>query len=205
LLQLIGAFREAARRALEAGFRVLEVHAAHGYLLHQFLSPLTNLRTDEYGGSFENRVRFPLAAVAAIREIWPEERPLFVRISATDWAAGGWDIEQSVVFSRQLKGIGVDLIDCSSGGLVPDAHVPLAPGYQVPFAHRIRTEAAIATGAVGLITEPEHAEAIVNDGQADLVLLARELLRNPHWPLFAAHHLGVDVPWPPQYERARPL
>jgi len=203
--RVVDAFRSAARRALDAGFRVVEVHAAHGYLLHEFLSPLSNRRTDRYGGSFEGRTRFPLEVVAAVREVWPERLPLLVRISATDWVDGGWDIEQSIEFARILEeGSGVDVIDCSSGGLVPGARIPVGPGYQVGFAERIRREADVRTAAVGLITEPEQADEIVREGRADLVFLARELLRQPHWPLLAAARLGVDVAWPPQYERARP-
>ena len=201
---VIDAFRLAAGRALEAGFQVIEVHAAHGYLLHQFLSPLANQRTDRYGGSFENRVRFPLEVISAIREVWPERLPLLVRISATDWMDGGWNIEESVEFARLLKDYGVDLVDCSSGGLVPGARIPVAPGYQVPFAERVRRDAGVLTAAVGLITEPEQADRIIRDGHADLVFLAREFLRQPHWPFLAAHRLGVDIAWPPQYERARP-
>ncbi|HEX7048799.1 MAG TPA: NADH:flavin oxidoreductase/NADH oxidase [Longimicrobiales bacterium] len=201
---VIDAFRLAAGRALAAGFQVAEVHAAHGYLLHQFLSPLANQRTDRYGGSFENRVRLPLEVVSAIREVWPERLPLLVRISATDWVDGGWNVEESIEFARLLKDCGVDLVDCSSGGLVPGARIPVGPGYQVPFAERLRRDAGVRTAAVGLITEPEQADRIIRDGQADLVLLGREFLRQPHWPLLAAHRLGVDVPWPPQYERARP-
>jgi len=201
---VIDAFRLAAGRALEAGFQVVEVHAAHGYLLHQFLSPLANQRMDRYGGSFENRVRFPLEVISAIREVWPERLPLLVRISVTDWVDGGWNIEESVEFARLLKDYGVDLVDCSSGGLVPGARIPVGPGYQVPFAERVRRDAGVRTAAVGLITEPEQADRIIRGGQADLVLLGREFLRQPHWPLLAAHRLGVDVPWPPQYERARP-
>lgn len=200
---VVEAFRAAAGRALEAGFRVVEVHAAHGYLLHQFLSPLSNHRTDRYGGSFENRVRFPLEVVAAVREVWPEHLPLFVRVSATDWVEGGWTVDETVEFARLLREHGVDLVDCSSGGLVPDAIIPVAPGYQVPFAERIRREAEVHTAAVGLITEPEQADAIVRSGRADLVLLGREMLRHPRWPLEAADRLGVDFPWPVQYERAR--
>ncbi len=201
---VVDAFRTAAARALEAGFEVAEVHAAHGYLLHQFLSPLSNRRTDRYGGEFENRIRLTLEVVDAVREVWPERLPLFVRISATDWVEGGWTPDESVELARRLKDHGVDLVDCSTGGLVPGAKIPVAPGYQVPFAERIRKEAGIATAAVGLITEPEQADRIVRDGHADMVLLARELLRQPHWPLLAAHRLGVDVDWPPQYARARP-
>jgi len=202
--RVVEAFRASAGRAVEAGFRVVELHAAHGYLLHQFLSPLSNRRTDRYGGSFENRIRFPLEVVAAVREVWPEHLPLLVRISATDWVEGGWTPEESVEFSRLLRENGVDLVDCSSGGLVPGAQVPVGPGYQVPFAERIRREAGVATAAVGMITEPEQADRIVREGRADMVLLAREMLRQPRWPLLAAHRLGVDVAWPVQYGRARP-
>lgn len=203
---VVRAFRDAAARALAAGFQVLEIHAAHGYLLHQFLSPLSNRRADRYGGAFENRIRLLCEVVEAVRAVWPERLPLFLRISATDWAEGGWDVEQSVELARRVRGLGVDLVDCSSGGIVPGVPVPARPGYQVPFAERIRREAGVATGAVGLITEPEQADAILREGKADLVLLARELLRNPHWPLHAAHRLGVPerAPWPPQYLRARP-
>lgn len=201
---VVDGFRNAATRALEAGFEVAEIHAAHGYLLHQFLSPLSNRRTDRYGGDFENRIRLTLEVADAVREVWPERLPLFVRISATDWVEGGWTLEESVELARRLKDHGVDLVDCSSGGLVPYARIPVAPGYQVPFSERIRKEARIATAAVGLITEPEQADRIIRDGQADMVLLAREMLRQPHWPLLAAHRLGVDVAWPPQYVRARP-
>ena len=202
ILAIIEAFMDAARKALAAGFQVIEVHAAHGYLLHQFLSPLSNHRTDSYGGSFENRTRLVREVVAALRNILPEEMPLFVRLSATDWAEGGWDLEQSVALAQELKTLGVDLVDCSSGGLVPGAKITLGPGYQVPFAARIRTEAGIATGAVGLITEPTQAEQILAEGSADLVLLGRELLRDPRWPLRAAQVLGAEVPWPASYARA---
>ena len=200
---LVEAFVAATRRSLEAGFKVIELHAAHGYLLHEFLSPLSNERDDEYGGSLENRARFPLRVVRAVREAWPEALPLFVRISATDWVEGGWDIDQSVQFSAWLREAGVDLVDCSSGGLVPDAVIPAGPGFQTPFAERIRKEAGIATGAVGVITDPVQAEHIVRTGQADAVLMAREFLRDPYWPLHAARELGVDMDWPPQYERAK--
>jgi 2,4-dienoyl-CoA reductase-like NADH-dependent reductase (Old Yellow Enzyme family) len=195
-------FADAARRSLEAGFEVVELHMAHGYLLHEFLSPLSNRREDEFGGSLENRARFPLAVAAAVRVVWPDELPLFARISATDWVEGGWDVEQSVLFSRWLKERGVDLIDCSSGGLVPGARIPVAPGYQVGFAERIRREASVATGAVGLITEPEQAEEIIVSGKADAVFLARAELRDPYWPLHAAKQLGAQAPWPVQYGRA---
>ena len=202
--RLIGEFGEAARRARDAGFDVLEIHAAHGYLLHEFLSPLTNLRTDRFGGSFENRLAFPLAVVARVREIWPAARPLFVRISATDWVEGGWSIDDSVALARRLEALGVDLIDCSSAGAVSQAQVPVGPGYQAPFAAAIRKDAGIATGAVGMVISPEQAEQILSTGQADAVLLAREMLRNPYWPLMAAGRLGATIEWPKQYLRARP-
>jgi 2,4-dienoyl-CoA reductase-like NADH-dependent reductase (Old Yellow Enzyme family) len=197
-------FVEAARRALLAGYEWLELHGAHGYLVHQFLSPKSNLRTDRYGGSFENRIRFLLETTRGVRGVWPESWPLTVRLSCTDWVEGGWTIEESVALARRLKAEGVDLIDCSSGGAVADAKIPVSPGYQVQFAERIRRDAGIATAAVGLITEPAHADAIVREGRADVVLLAREFLRDPHWPLRAARALGrkdAVVP-PPQYARA---
>lgn len=197
-------FSTAARRCLEAGFKVIEIHMAHGYLLHEFLSPLSNHRTDEYGGSLQNRMRFPLSVARAVRENWPSDLPLFVRISCTDWVDGGWDLPQSLELSRRLKESGVDLIDCSSGGLVPYAKIPLAPGYQVPFAGEIRSKVGMATGAVGLITDPMQAEQIIASGQADVVIMARELLRNPYWPLHAAKTLNVDLSWPAQYLRAKP-
>ncbi|HZH98138.1 MAG TPA: NADH:flavin oxidoreductase/NADH oxidase, partial [Fimbriimonadaceae bacterium] len=196
------AFREGAARSLEAGFKLAEVHAAHGYLLHQFLSPLMNRRTDEYGGSLENRMRFPLEVIREVREVWPAELPLFVRISATDWAEGGWDVNQSITFARECKALGVDLIDCSSGGAVMGAKIEIGPGYQVPFASTIRSGADIPTGAVGLITEPHHAEEIVLEGKADLVHLAREMLRDPYWPRRAGKELGVTLDPPAQYGRA---
>lgn len=202
--RLVGQFGDAARRALEAGFDVLEIHAAHGYLLHEFLSPLTNLRTDKYGGSFVNRLAFPLAVVARVREIWPASQPLFVRISATDWVEGGWSVEDSVALARRLKALGVDLVDCSSAGAVPHAKIPVGPGYQAPLAAAVRKEAGIATGAVGMVTSPEQAEQIIATGQADAVLLAREMLRNPYWPLMAARKLGASIEWPKQYLRASP-
>jgi 2,4-dienoyl-CoA reductase-like NADH-dependent reductase (Old Yellow Enzyme family) len=198
------AFATAAERAFAAGFRVIEVHAAHGYLFHEFLSPLSNRRTDNYGGSFENRARFLLGAVAEIRKVWPERCPVFVRISATDWVEGGWDVDQSVELSRRLKSLGVDLIDCSSGGVVERAEIPVGAGYQTPFADRIRREAQIATAAVGMITGAAQADHIIRTGQADLVLIARELLRDPYWPLHAAKELGVEIAWPAQYLRAAP-
>ena len=198
---VVAAFVAAARRALAAGFQVAEIHAAHGYLLHQFLSPLSNQRSDAYGGSFENRTRLVREVVGALRNILPEELPLFVRISATDWAEGGWNLDESVLLAKELKALGADLVDCSSGGLVPHQKIILGPGYQVPFAARIRAEAEVPTGAVGLITEPQQAEQILAEGSADLVLLARELLRDPRWPLRAAQVLGADIPWPASYAR----
>jgi len=200
---VIADFRAAARRALAAGFELIEVHAAHGYLLHQFLSPLSNRRDDGYGGSFGNRSRLVREVVAAVREVWPAELPLWLRVSATDWAdAGGWDIEQSIELARVVKPLGVDLIDVSSGGLLPHVKIPLAPGYQVPFAARIRREAAIATGAVGLITGAEQAAQIVANGDADVVLVARESLRDPYFPRRAAQQLGAKIDAPAQYQRA---
>jgi 2,4-dienoyl-CoA reductase-like NADH-dependent reductase (Old Yellow Enzyme family) len=201
--EVVGAFRDGARRALDAGFKVIEIHGAHGYLIHEFLSPISNQRTDRYGGSFENRTRLLLDVVDAIRTIWPESLPLFLRLSCTDWVEGGWDIEQSIALARLLPPLGVDLVDCSSGGNVAGAKIPLSPGYQVHLAERVRTEGGISTAAVGLITDAEHADAIVGDGHADFVFLARQLLRDPYWPLHAARALGVQIPWPPQYERAR--
>ncbi|MDE1900911.1 MAG: NADH:flavin oxidoreductase/NADH oxidase [Alphaproteobacteria bacterium] len=200
--EVIKHFAAAARRAATAGFDVVEIHAAHGYLLHQFLSPLSNKRADDYGGTPDNRMRLALEVSRAVREAWPATLPVFVRLSATDWVDGGWDAAQSVTLARHLKEIGVDLIDCSTGGLVPDAKIPVAPSFQVPFAEKIRAEAGIATAAVGLITEAQQAEDIVAQGQADAVFLARALLRDPYWPLHAAKTLGVDAEWPPQYHRA---
>ena len=200
--QLVAQFRDAARRADAAGFDTVEIHAAHGYLLHEFLSPLSNARTDAYGGSLANRARLLREVVAEVRAVWPAPRPLLVRVSATDWAPGGWDIDECVSLARWLREDGVDLIDVSSGGLVPHAPVPAAPNYQVPFAARIRHEAGIATGAVGLITEPAQAQAIVDRGEADLVLMAREFLRDPYFPRRAAQALGATIVAPPQYLRA---
>jgi 2,4-dienoyl-CoA reductase-like NADH-dependent reductase (Old Yellow Enzyme family) len=197
-------FQAAARFSLDAGFEVLEIHMAHGYLLHQFLSPLSNKRTDEFGGTIENRIRLPLKVAEAVRAVWPSRLPLLARISCTDWVEGGWDLGQSVELCRKLKQVGVDLIDCSSGALVPYAKIPAAPGFQVPFAAAIRKEAGIPTGAVGLITHPVQAEQIVVTGQADVVLLAREMLRQPYWPLHAAQVLNADIPWPDQYLRSKP-
>jgi len=199
---IVTAFAHAARRAHQAGVRVLEIHAAHGYLLHEFLSPLSNHRTDQYGGSFENRTRALRQTVQAVRQVWPERLPLFVRISATDWAEGGWDAPQSLELARQLIPLGVDLIDCSSGGTTPDAVIPTGPGYQVPFAEQIKRESPIPTAAVGMITTPSQADQIIRNGQADLILLARELLRDPYWPLHAARTLRQDFPAPIQYGRA---
>ncbi|QKZ12980.1 NADPH dehydrogenase NamA [Spirosoma sp. KUDC1026] len=201
---VINDFREAARRSLDAGFRVVEVHAAHGYLIHEFLSPISNHRTDDYGGSFENRIRLLLAIVDAIKTVWPADLPLFVRISTTDWTEGGWDGDDSVKLARILKDNGVHVIDCSTGGNVPHAKIPVAPNYQVPNAERIKQEVGILTGAVGLITTAEQAEEILSNGQADLILMARELLRDPYFPLHAATDLGDDLAWPLQYERAKP-
>jgi 2,4-dienoyl-CoA reductase-like NADH-dependent reductase (Old Yellow Enzyme family) len=201
---VVAAFAQAARRACAAGFRVVEIHAAHGYLLHEFLSPLSNQRHDRYGGTFDNRTRLLCEVVAAVRRVWPEENALFVRISATDWAAGGWDLDDSVELARRLAPLGVDLIDCSSGGNVTNVKIPVGPGYQTAFAERIRREAGVATGAVGLVTSPAQADHIVRTGQADLVLLAREMLRDPYWPLRAARELGQPVEWPVQYLRAGP-
>jgi 2,4-dienoyl-CoA reductase-like NADH-dependent reductase (Old Yellow Enzyme family) len=198
------AFVQATKNAFQAGFRVIELHAAHGYLFHEFLSPLSNKRTDDYGGSLENRTRFLRDTVAAVREVLPERSPLFVRISSTDWVEGGWDIEQSIELVRRLKAAGVDLIDCSSGGNVSRAEIPLGPGYQTPFAERIRREAGIPTAAVGVITGASQADHIIRNAQADMVLLARELLRSPYWPLEAARELGYEAAWPPQYLRAAP-
>jgi 2,4-dienoyl-CoA reductase-like NADH-dependent reductase (Old Yellow Enzyme family) len=200
--QVVGDFATAAQRAVRAGFQVVEIHSAHGYLLHEFLSPLSNQRKDEYGGTFENRTRLLLRVAQTVRDVWPQDKPVFVRISATDWKEGGWDIEQSVELARRLKGTGVDLIDVSSGGAVPGVTIPVGPGYQVGFAARIRNEARIATGTVGMITDPAQAETILSSGQADMVLLAREMLRDPYWALRAAKALGVKMKPPVQYERA---
>ncbi|MGB7848778.1 MAG: NADH:flavin oxidoreductase/NADH oxidase [Candidatus Acidiferrum sp.] len=200
--QIVADFATAARRALRAGFQVAEIHAAHGYLLQEFCSLLSNHRADEYGGSFENRIRLLLRVTKAVREIWPEQQPLFVRISATDWKEDGWEIQQSVELCRRLKGLGVDLVDVSSGGIVPGLRIPVGPGYQVGFAATIRRESSIATGCVGMITDPAQAETIIATGQADIVLLAREMLRDPYWPRHAAQALGVKIKPPVQYERA---
>jgi len=197
------AFAAAAVRADALGADTVELHFAHGYLAHEFLSPLSNLRDDEYGGSLENRMRFPLEVVDAVRAVWPDDKPLLMRISASDWVEGGWDVEQSVVLSREAAARGVDLVDVSSAGNDPRQEITLGPGYQVPFAARVRGDAGVPTGAVGLITEPEQAEQVVASGDADVVLLARAFLRDPHWVLRAAHELGAEVEWPPQYARGR--
>lgn len=199
---LVRHFSDAARRALAAGFEVVEIHAAHGYLLHEFLSPLSNRRTDEYGGTFENRIRFLCEAVDAVRVVWPERLPLLVRLSTTDWKDGGWTEAESVQLAKLLRERGVDLVDCSSGGVVPHVSIPLVPGYQVPLAERVRREAGVLAGAVGLITDAKQADAIVRAGQADVILLARALLRDPYWPLHAAITLGAHIVPPVQYERA---
>ena len=202
---ILESFASGARRAREAGFQVIELHAAHGYLLHSFLSPIANHRDDAFGGSFEHRARLTLETVAAIRREWPAELPLFVRISATDWVEDrpAWTLADSIRLARLLGPLGVDVIDCSTGSIVPDIPIPEAPGYQVPFADAIRREAEIATAGVGLITQPEQAEAIIGDGQADLVVLARAMLDDPQWALHAARRLGAPIAWPAQYLRAR--
>ena len=202
--EVVSAFATAARRACQAGFRVIEIHAAHGYLIHEFLSPLSNKRSDDYGGSFENRTRLCREIVTAVRSEWPKELPLFLRISSTDWVDGGWNINDSVKLAGELKQIGVDLIDCSSGGNVPHATIPVGPGYQTHFAERIRREAGIITGAVGMITSPIQAEHIIRTAQADAVIIAREFLRDPYWPLLAARDLDQPIAWPVQYLRAAP-
>ncbi len=199
---VVAAFAAAASRVLAAGGTVIELHAAHGYLLHEFLSPLSNHRQDQYGGTFDNRARLTRDVVDAVRRVWPERLPLIVRVSATDWVDGGWTIEDTIALARDLKTRGVDLVDCSSGGNAAHATIPLGPGYQVPFAERVRRDAGIATGAVGLITEPQQAEEILQSGRADLIVVARQLLRDPYWPLRAAQALGDAPPIPPQYLRA---
>jgi NADPH2 dehydrogenase len=201
--QIVDAWQAAAVRAEAAGVDVIEIHAAHGYLNHQFLSPLSNLRTDSYGGILENRVRFPTRVVEAVRQVWPDEKPLLVRVSATDWQDGGLTPDDIVAVVQNLQPLGVDLIDCSSGGLVPAAPPGIGPGYQVPFAEKVRREAAVATAAVGLINTPELADEIIRNGRADLVALGRELLRHPYWPLDAARTLGQEIAWPRQYRQAR--
>ena len=200
---LVERFADAAKRALTAGFKVIEIHMAHGYLLHSFLSPLSNLRTDEFGADFEGRARFPLQVAKAVRDAWPASLPVFVRISATDWVEGGWDLGQSVRFCRSLREIGIDMIDCSSGGLVADAIIPAGPGFQVPFAAAIRREVNMPAAAVGLITSPQQAEQTLVCDDADAVFLARQMLRDPYWPLHAAQSLGEDIPWPDPYARAK--
>jgi 2,4-dienoyl-CoA reductase-like NADH-dependent reductase (Old Yellow Enzyme family) len=205
MARLVDDFASAARRAENAGFRVAEIHAAHGYLLHQFLSPISNRRTDAFGGSLENRMRFPLRVVEAVRSAWPDDLPLFLRISATDWVEGGFVPEEAIVFVRHAHTLGIDLVDCSSGGMHPRAQMPIGPGYQVPFAERIRAETGVATAAVGLITTARQAADIVERGQADLVLLGREMLRTPQWALRASAELGTPLPGPRPYERARPF
>ncbi|EPX63171.1 putative FMN oxidoreductase [Cystobacter fuscus DSM 2262] len=201
--RIIRSFAEAADRARAAGFRVVEIHGAHGYLLHEFFSPLSNQRTDRYGGSFENRVRLIREVTRAVRQRWPEELPIFVRLSATDWVEEGWSVEDSVALAKLLKEDGADLIDCSSGGAVPGVRIPAGPGYQVPLSERVRREADIATGTVGFIQSAFQAESTLRTGQADVVLLAREMLRDPYWPLHAAKELYTQVAWPKQYERAQ--
>jgi len=200
--KIVADFIAAAHRAIAAGFDVVEVHSAHGYLLHEFLSPLSNQRIDEYGGSFENRVRFPLHVIRAVRSAWPQHLPVFVRISATDWVEGGWNLDESVAFAKLLRHAGVDLIDVSTGGNHPAQQIPVGPGYQVPHAEAIRREADIPTGAVGMITKPVQSDQIIRNNQADLVLLAREMLRDPYWPLRAAHDLKQEISWPVQYARS---
>lgn len=202
ILNVISDFKDAAKRALDAGFKVIEIHSAHGYLLHEFLSPISNHRTDEYGGSFENRTRLLKQVIESVKTVWPAENPLFVRISSTDWTEGGWTLEESVKLAAILKGIGVDLIDCSSGGNVLNAKITVGPGYQVPFSEAVR-KTGILTGTVGLITKPAQAESILQEDKADLILLGRELLRNPYFPLGAARELGCDIEWPVQYPRAK--
>ena len=200
--QVVRAFGDAARRALEAEFRVIEIHAAHGYLLHEFLSPLSNHRTDQYSGDFQGRTRIVREVVEEVRRHWPERLPLFIRFSVTDWTADGWNPEESAELARLLKPLGVDLVDCSSGGNVARASIPVGPGYQTRFSEQVRREAGIPTGAVGMITSPHQADHIIRTGQADMVLLARELLRDPHWPSRAAKELGHEIPAPVQYVRA---
>lgn len=201
--QVVQAFVAAAQRAEAAGAKVIELHGAHGYLLHSFLSPLSNQRTDQYGGAFENRIRLACEIVAAVRRVWPEKYPLWIRISATDWVEGGWTIDESIELARLLKPMGVDLFDCSSGGNVPGVRIPVGPGYQTAFAEKVRRGAGVMTGAVGMITEPAQADQIVRSGQADVVILARQFLREPYWPLLAARALGQEIKWPAQYERAK--
>lgn len=200
---LVNAFTAAADRALQAGYRVAEIHAAHGYLINEFLSPLSNDRNDSYGGDFNNRIRFLLEVIEGVQTVWPSSLPLFVRISASDWMENGWTIDDSVRLAKILKDKGIDLVDCSSGGVVPHAKITAGPGYQVPFAAAIKKQAGIATGAVGIITGAEQAESILQAGDADLIIIAREFLRDPYFPLHAAKTLGVDIAWPLQYARAK--
>lgn len=201
--KVVNDFAAAAKRALEAGFKVIEIHAAHGYLINEFLSPASNFRTDEYGGSFENRIRLLTEVIDAVQKVWPERNPLFVRISASEWADNGWNIDDSVLLAMQLKEKGIDLIDCSSGGNVYKAKIEIGPMYQVPFAEKVKKGSGIMTGAVGLITTARQCEEILSTGKADLILLARQMLRDPYFPLHAARELNVDVKWPVQYERAK--
>ena len=203
IAKVIDDFREAAKRALLAGFKVIEIHAAHGYLIHEFFSPLSNKRSDEYGGSFDNRIRILLEIIDSIRQVWPNELPLFVRISASDWTEGGWTLDESIRLCSILKTKGVDLVDCSSGGNIPNAKITVGPGYQVHFAEAIKRETGILTGAVGMITTPQQAEEIISSKKADAVIIAREFLRDPYFPLHAAKVLDVDMKWPVQYERAK--
>lgn len=200
---VVAAFVSAAQRAQAAGFDAVEIHGAHGYLLHEFLSPLSNRRTDGYGGNLAGRMSLLLRVVEGVRHVWPQQKPMLVRLSCSDWVEGGLVVEDIVAVARALKQLGVDVIDCSSGGLSPRQTIALGPAYQTPFAERVRRDAGIATGAVGLITQPETADEIIRNGRADLLLLGRELLRDPHWPLRAARQLGVDVPWPAPYQRAK--
>jgi 2,4-dienoyl-CoA reductase-like NADH-dependent reductase (Old Yellow Enzyme family) len=204
IAEVVEAFRVSAARAREAGYLVLELHAAHGYLIHQFLSPLSNQRADDYGGSLENRARLLMQVIAAVQQEWPASLPLMVRLSCTDWMENGWTPEDSVRLARLLRDAGVDLIDCSSGGASPLAKVPVGPGYQVPFAEKIRKESGMQTAAVGMITQAGQAEEILQKGQSDLIVMARELLRDPYFPIHAADALGYEYPWPSQYERAKP-
>jgi 2,4-dienoyl-CoA reductase-like NADH-dependent reductase (Old Yellow Enzyme family) len=203
IAEIVQAFAQAAQRAEAAGAKLIELHSAHGYLLHSFLSPLSNQRTNQYGGPFKNRIRLTCEVVAAVRKVWPERYPLWVRISATDWVEGGWTVEESVELARVLQPMGVDLFDCSSGGNVAHVRIPVGPGYQVAFAEQVRRQAGVLTGAVGMITDPAQADQIIRSGQADVVILARQFLREPYWPLLAARALGHDIKWPVQYERAK--
>jgi 2,4-dienoyl-CoA reductase-like NADH-dependent reductase (Old Yellow Enzyme family) len=203
ILDVVAAFRRAAARARAAGFQVIEIHAAHGYLIHEFLSPLTNRRTDEFGGSYDNRTRLLKQICRAVREVWPADHPLFVRVSSTDWAEGGWRAEDTVALAHHLSSVGVDLVDCSSGGIAPGIAIPTGPGYQVPFSQQIKDTTPMLTAAVGFITSPAQADQIIRNEQADLVLLGREMLRDPYWPLRAARELGREGAWPNQYLRAK--